>query len=196
MYAKSAVTVANILEAAQTLFLSKNYADVTMADIARTSEVTKGALYHHFSSKEELYLTMMHDFLAAIQMVMAGVVQETIGQPGRERLYQFTLSFLRLPEIQRNLMRLVRRDINTFSNPEREQLVRDYQRALPEQAEAIIREGIVNEEIAGEDARLLAWEHVAIVEVALRPYAQNVLNSEAAMADFVIRLFFDGVARS
>ncbi len=76
MYAKSAVTVANILEAAQTLFLSKNYADVTMADIARTSEVTKGALYHHFSSKEDLYLTMMRDFLAEIQMVMAGVVQE------------------------------------------------------------------------------------------------------------------------
>ncbi len=93
-------------------------------------------------------------------------------------------------------MRLVRRDINTFSNPEREQLVRDYQRALPEQAEAIIHEGIANGEIAGEDARLLAWEHVAIVEVALRPYAQNVLQSEVATADFVIRLFFDGVARS
>jgi AcrR family transcriptional regulator len=60
MYAKSATTITNILEAAQALFLEKNYADVTMTDIAEAADVTKGALYHHFSGKEDLYLRMMH----------------------------------------------------------------------------------------------------------------------------------------
>jgi AcrR family transcriptional regulator len=194
MYAKSATTIAQILEAAQRLFTTRNYADVSMTAVAEAANVTKGALYHHFASKEEMYLTMMHDFLEEIHVLTAGIVQESGLRPCRERLNNITLSFLNLPESQQELMRLVRRDINIFQDPEREQLVRAYQRALPEQIETIIREGIVNGEIEGTDARLLSWEHVAIVEVVLRPYAQSVLGDAKATADFVINLFFDGVA--
>lgn len=196
MYAKSAVTIANIIEAAQVLFISKNYADVTMSEIAEAAEVTKGALYHHFASKEALYLTMMHDFLEEIHTITAGVVAASAGHSCRERLRQFTLTFLNLPQTQQNLMRLVRRDINIFQDAQREQLIRDYQRALPEQVEAILAEGIAQGEIEGtDDARLLSWEHVAVVEVVLRPYAQTALGTPEATADFVIRLFFDGVGR-
>lgn len=195
MYAKSATTIANILEAAQALFLEKNYADVTMSDIAGVAEVTKGALYHHFNGKEDLYLTMMHAYLEEIGQVMWQAVNETL-PTCRQRLRHFTLSFLSLPAPKQELMRLVRRDINIFKNPQREKLVRAYQAALPEPAEAIIRDGIANGEIRPGDPRLLAWEHVAIVEVALRPYARRVLGGPEEMADFVISLFFDGLAAS
>jgi AcrR family transcriptional regulator len=195
MYAKSAVTIANILESAQGLFITKNYADVTMSDIAFAADVTKGALYHHFSSKEDLYLKMMHGYLAEIAAMASSVVQSTEGWPCRDRLRQVTVSFLKLPEIQKELMRLVRRDINILKNPERELLIRDYQASLPEPVEAIIRAGIVNGEIDGTDARLLSWEHVAVVEVVLRPYAQSVLGDAEDIADFVIGLFFDGAAK-
>lgn len=193
MYAKSAATIANIIEAAQGLFLTRNYADVTMAHIAIAAEVTKGALYHHFASKEALYLTMMHNFLAEIYALTERVVRESAARPCRERLYLFTHSFLDLPERQQDLMRLVRRDINIFKDPARDQLVRAYQRALPEQAEAIIRQGIARGEIQEKDPRLLSWEHVAMVEVVLRPYSRAVLGDAHATADFVIGLFFDGL---
>jgi AcrR family transcriptional regulator len=193
MYAKSATTVAHITEAAQLLFTSRNYADVTMTAVAGAAEVTKGALYHHFASKEKMYLTIMHNFLEGIHHLTEQVVRESVSRPCRERLRNITLSFLNLPESQQELMRLVRRDINVFKDPERGQLVRDYQRALPEQIEAIIRDGIGNGEITGTDARLLSWEHVAIVEVVLRPYSQTVLGDANTTADFVMNLFFDGV---
>ena len=54
MYSKSTATITSILEAAQRLFLQKNYADVTMGEIAQAARVTKGALYHHFRSKRAL----------------------------------------------------------------------------------------------------------------------------------------------
>ena len=193
MYAKSATTITNILKAAQALFLEKNYADVTMTDIAEAADVTKGALYHHFSGKEDLYLRMMHSYLEGMGGVLRQVAEASEGT-SRQRLHQFTLTFLQLPPEKRELMRLVRRDINIFKDPQREQLIRAYQAALPEQVEAIIREAIVNGEIMAADARLLSWEHVALVEVALRPYARRVLNNHEETADFVIRLFFDGVA--
>lgn len=194
MYAKSATTIANILEAAQTLFIARNFADVTMSDIAEAADVTKGALYHHFSGKEELYLKMMHSFLAETKAYL----ETAVASEGtcRDRLRRFSLRFLQMPPQQQALMRLVRRDINIFKDPEREQLVRAYQAAVPQQAETIIRDGIDSGEIAAVDARLLAWEHVAIVEIVLSEYARTVFSNAGETADFVTRLFFDGVAAS
>ena len=64
MLTKSQNTIANIMAAAATLFVEKNYAEVTMEQIAAASGVSKGAIYHHFSSKEELYLGLIHSDLA------------------------------------------------------------------------------------------------------------------------------------
>jgi len=52
MQERSVVTINNILEAARTLFTEKQYADVTLKEIAAAAEVTKGALYHHFATKK------------------------------------------------------------------------------------------------------------------------------------------------
>ena len=195
-YARSAVTIANILQAAVQLFTSKNYADVTMAEIAEAAEVTKGALYHHFTSKEALYLRMMHDYLEQVGQVLSAVVVDSVDQSCRQRLQQFTLTILNQPQIKQELMRLVRRDSNIWADQERERLIRAYQAAVPEQVETIIQDGINRGEIVAADARLLSWEHLALVEVVLRPYAESVLGSPEQIADFVINLFFDGVART
>jgi AcrR family transcriptional regulator len=45
-----------ILTAARKLFSTRGVADVTMDDIAKAAGVSKGALYLHFTSKDELYL--------------------------------------------------------------------------------------------------------------------------------------------
>ena len=50
MYDKSLVTIAQILDSAQQLFINKSYDDITMVEIAREANVTKGAIYHHFNS--------------------------------------------------------------------------------------------------------------------------------------------------
>jgi AcrR family transcriptional regulator len=193
MYAKSTVTIANILEAAESCFVAKNYNDVTMAEIAAQAEVTKGALYHHFASKEELYLTMMHRYLEEIEALVVETAVH-LQAPVRDRLWQLTMAFLSLSDRKQALMRLVRRDINKFQDPVRQELVRSYQKALPEKAERIIREGICEDKIEAQDARLLAWEYVAIVEVVLSAYARQVLGEAGTTADFVNKLFFDGIS--
>jgi len=45
-----------ILAAARTVFASRGVVTVTMEDIAKAAKVSKGALYLHFASKDELYL--------------------------------------------------------------------------------------------------------------------------------------------
>lgn len=48
------VTVNKILEVSQRLFLEKGYDNTKIQDIANELGMTKGAIYHHFESKEEI----------------------------------------------------------------------------------------------------------------------------------------------
>jgi AcrR family transcriptional regulator len=191
MYLKSANTITNIIAAAQQLFITKQYAEVTMAEIAEGAQVTKGALYHHFASKEELYLAMILADLQEKEQVLAEVAQS----PGtcRERLHRLTSLFLSLPVDKQRLMQLVRRDINIFKDPIRRQIIDAYQAALPQPIEQILQDGIAQKVIRATDSRLLAWEYVALVEVVLHPYARRKFQSHEEMANYVVTLFFEGV---
>lgn len=184
------VTEARILGAARSLFLDNNYADVTTDMIARAAEVTKGGLYHHFPSKSQLYVSMMVGDLESKRELFEHAVD--MAGTCRERLRRLTRDFLDLPDAERRLTRLVRRDINSFADEERDRLVRAYQHALPEQIEAIVRDGIRDGELAPADARLLSWSFVALVEVVIGDYAHRLFGNREARLDYVMDLFFEG----
>lgn len=194
MYEKSHSTIAQILDAAQRLFVTNSYDDITMAAIACEAEVTKGAIYHHFKGKEELFLKMMLRYLDCLQALL----QQAVDLPGsaRQRLTQLTALYLDQSLEEQKVMQLVRRDANRFGKQTREQLVQAYQSALPNQIEAIIAEGIKTRQIVAEDARLLAWQFVAIVEVCLSQYARQQFQTPQEMATALTKLFFDGAGLS
>ena len=48
-----------ILDAAYEVFVGKGYSDTTMDDIARKSNMSKGAIYHYYSSKKSLFLALI-----------------------------------------------------------------------------------------------------------------------------------------
>ncbi|MCP4448281.1 MAG: TetR/AcrR family transcriptional regulator [Myxococcales bacterium] len=174
--------------------MSRSYADVTIDQVAADASVTKGAVYHHFSSKEHLYLTMLQLDLADKRRIY----EEAIAPTGtsKERLRRLTEKFLNLSETKQNLIGLVRRDINIFEEETRTALVQAYQEALPNLVEDVIRDGIRDEEVVDSDPRLLAWQFVATVEVTLAPYARQQLTSDESKVNHVISLFFGGCARS
>jgi AcrR family transcriptional regulator len=58
---RSASTRAKLLKAARTLFARKGYANVGTEEIVRRAGVTRGALYHQFPGKEELFLAVYEE---------------------------------------------------------------------------------------------------------------------------------------
>lgn len=50
------VTKQRIAEKAKQLFIQKGYAATSMEDIREFSQISKGSIYYHFKSKEDLYL--------------------------------------------------------------------------------------------------------------------------------------------
>jgi AcrR family transcriptional regulator len=100
--ARSASTRAKLIRAARVLFARNGYADVGTEEIARRAGVTRGALYHQFPSKEDL-------FLAVYEQVEQELTERVDGQLGdvsspfatmRAGIRAF-LEACRTPEVQR-----------------------------------------------------------------------------------------------
>jgi AcrR family transcriptional regulator len=64
-------TRARILDAARELFVDRGYAGTSVRDIAEHLGMTKGALYYHFSSKEDLLYALVEPLLEALQEFVA-----------------------------------------------------------------------------------------------------------------------------
>ena len=59
--AKGAATRAALVDAARHLFGTKGYADTSIDEVVRAADVTKGAMYHHFRGKEDLFAAVYED---------------------------------------------------------------------------------------------------------------------------------------
>lgn len=60
MGAKGDNARARIIECARSLFSKKGYCAVTMKDISESSGFSRGGLYRHFASTEEIFLEIIH----------------------------------------------------------------------------------------------------------------------------------------
>lgn len=69
--AQAAATRRHLLQHARKLFAQKGYADSSTDEVVRRAHVTKGALYHHFSNKLELYRAVVEDMERELVATMA-----------------------------------------------------------------------------------------------------------------------------
>ena len=58
---RKAETRQGLLDAAYKVFAQRGYAQATIDDIAAACGVSKGAVYHHFASKEELFRAILEE---------------------------------------------------------------------------------------------------------------------------------------
>jgi AcrR family transcriptional regulator len=59
---RGAATRTALLNAAREVFVSKGFAEAGVTDVVGRAEASVGSLYHHFSGKADLYLTLFEEF--------------------------------------------------------------------------------------------------------------------------------------
>jgi AcrR family transcriptional regulator len=62
-------TKLHILQVAFKLFLQKSFKEVTMSEIVTKTGMSKGAFYHHFKSKEQLFIEVIEKFCLSDPLV-------------------------------------------------------------------------------------------------------------------------------
>ncbi len=78
-----------IIKAGEKLFLQKGLFSTTMDDIAKDAELSKGTLYLYFTSKEELYLTIVLRAVDTMYQMMSNAVHDAGTDDVIERLRAF-----------------------------------------------------------------------------------------------------------
>ncbi len=63
--ARKAATRARLLEAAARVYAAHGFAGATLDDVAQEAGLTKGAVYGHFGSKDNLLVALIEEYLAA-----------------------------------------------------------------------------------------------------------------------------------
>lgn len=114
---EAAVTRATLLKAALTLFSTKGYAATSIEDITQAARMTRGALYHHFQSKADLYNTLVEEVSAR----GADIVQQAVAEGGTfteilKRVFVRQLAYIEGDKEARAVMELAL--FKTGSHPE------------------------------------------------------------------------------
>jgi AcrR family transcriptional regulator len=99
---QSEATRAALVAAGRSLFAERGYAAVATEEIVRTAGVTRGALYHHFDGKEELFAAVYEEVEADLVAELGQMATEAADP--LEALHLGAAAFLeacRRPEVQR-----------------------------------------------------------------------------------------------
>ena len=75
---RSEETRTRILEAAVRRFAVSGYDAASVDDICSQAGVSKGAIYHHFPTKQAIFLALMQGWLAVIDLGMEAARKDTI----------------------------------------------------------------------------------------------------------------------
>ena len=139
-------TYNKILEVSINLFAEKGYENTTMNDIVKASGMSKGAIFHHFKSKEDMFNATRQQEFEYIEKLMRESLAEKENCTAKEKLQGLLLDNLSSLEIISRNSKFAKVMIKSpklvIANMEG-----NFERAAPVIAE-IIREGIADGSLA------------------------------------------------
>jgi len=94
-----------IMTAATDLFLRNGFSRVTLDDIAASIEFSKGTIYSHFGSKEEIFASILLDHLRSLLASLREAA--AAGRTTAERLQNATRAYVRFYRERREYFRLL-----------------------------------------------------------------------------------------
>lgn len=196
MQKRAAQTRNRILQSAMVCFSRYGYASCGVADICNEAGVSKGAFYHHFSSKQEVFVELIHHWLATVDaklqlarsdhldvpvalLQMSGLVDQVIQQASDSlpAFLEIWLQASREPEVRDTLVTPYGRFQSFFAD--------------------VIRSGIERGSFEEMDASLSAS---ALLSLAVGLLLQSLLAPEkhdwAQVSREGFRIFIRGMSRS
>ncbi len=92
---RRAKTREELLNAATLLFGQQGFTDTTMDQVVQRAGVAKGALYHHFATKQVLFETLYERECAQVATAVVSALPQPAGQLNAEQLMQLMLGGVR-----------------------------------------------------------------------------------------------------
>jgi len=180
---KSRETREAILSACLMLFAKHGFANTSIDDIGRSVNITKGAVYWHFQSKEELFQAILERIRDRWQqMILQPVSAEKSASARLQLLFdRYSQLFHETPEICVFLQRILLEDDQTFA-PQVAAVFRKTARFIGR----ILEEGKVSNEFRGNfDSSLVAHGMLGSLSGATQ---QSIANQSLSLESLIQEL--------
>jgi len=193
--ARGEETRAHILDAAEKSIARQGYTATSVEDICRAAGVTKGGFYHHFSSKQMLFLELLEAWLSRLDVRLEAVGADAATVP--ERL-------LRMGELGGQVFRQRRGQLQILlefweqaaHDPAVWEAATAPLRRYQESLATLIESGIAEGTLQRVDARIAGQ---AIVSLGVGLIMQGLLDPEGSDWGQVVResvrMLVDGLRR-
>ena len=159
-------TVQLILDTASTLFLQKGYDKTTLQDIIDATKLSKGAIYHHFASKEAILIAVV-DRIGEFNSAVLAEIRDKKGLTGAEKLREMFRTAVRL-SFQGGILNMLPFLIENpkFMALQMESILNE---AAPCYVLPILREGIADGSIRADYPEQLAEVLLLMTDLWLHP---------------------------
>ena len=181
---------AQLLAAAQEVFVANGYHGAAMDEIAETAHVSKPVLYQHFPSKRELYLALLDSHLSTLTELMMGALNST--DDNDERVQAVMRAYYRFIASDDQEHRLVF-ESDLINDSDVSSRLETFNKAF---ADAIARVIAEDTKLPMIEAQLLGRGLAGMAQVSARYWLETDGNLDLDVAsDLIYRLAWRGISR-
>lgn len=183
------VTVQKILDAAERSFIEKGYDQTSLQDIITATGLSKGAIYHHFTSKEDIFYYVC-DRIGQRNAEVLSKVRDDPALNGLDKLRAIFKASLQ-PERQAKMFCMMPylMDNAKFLATEMRTI---FEEVVPGFVEPIIRQGVADGSIHTDHPKELAEAMMMLSDVWINPIVRPTSPEEIAARCAVYNQLFGG----
>ena len=195
MQKRAIETREHILQTAQLLFASEGYDATGVAEICQRAGVSKGAFYHHFPTKQAVFMALLNEWLAGLNAQMKTLLDQAGSIPQ---------GLIDMARVSHEVFRSAKGQLPMFlefwhesgHDPAVWKATIEPYRHYTDLFAGVIRQGIEEGALRAVDPQQAAR---VVVALALGLVLQGVMDPEGAAWDEVaqqgMRFLIDGLAR-
>ena len=159
-------TVKLILDTASALFFQKGYDKTTLQDIIDATKLSKGAIYHHFASKEAILIAVV-DRIGDFNSAVLAEIRDKKGPTGAEKLRDLFRTSMKL-SFQGKILHMLPFLIENpkFMALQMQSILGE---AAPDYVLPILREGIADGSIRADHPEQLSEVLLILSDLWLHP---------------------------
>jgi AcrR family transcriptional regulator len=182
-----------ILRAAVELFNRKGYDATSVGDLARELGLTKPAIYHHVTSKEQLLGQALDDALDELTAAVTEASHERAGTTAYERLRAMVRRSVEVLVAHQPSVTLL---LRVRGNSEVELAALERRRWLDDRLAALVADAVAEGALRDDVPPMLVSRLLfGMVNSLVEWYRPDGAYDPATVADAIIAIAFDGLAR-
>lgn len=189
-----------ILAAARGLFLARGYNGSNLRDIAAEAKVSMGGIYHHFESKEGIYLALLHDQAAPKAL---GSISELFENPlFPENLGDIGTTIFQLTRTHRDFFKLLYIDVLEFQSKNVRHIIGGFRKLIVSRSARLLEHRTEAGDLADIHPAIMVrcmfdlFLYMGLEEVMLEHSLGDELGlSSEELADQMAKLYLYGMMR-